>query len=295
MDHERIHLLLALGENDFDGVVEESEAAPEAVAGEFAAYLADQRTWPEVTGTDRLLRAFRDLDVAGIVARADFACCQNCGISEIGAEVPEGEQRRGYVFCHRQDVERAVAGEGLMLAYGIFRDAEHPPEQAEIGAEVAEALRRHGLDVTWDGDPAKRVEVDLTWRRRRHGDLATWPGAPEPARDRDLHVTYHDYARGRGLEDDTPMTLAEARDVLYDLTPYTGNFVNVEGRTGGGFSLIWNEGPALWLTINDRVNRRSHGRAATLAEAAEMLTALVQQDAAALAVLGEHETEDWPG
>ncbi|TMQ92247.1 hypothetical protein ETD83_27525 [Actinomadura soli] len=175
---EHIRVLLALGADDFDTIVgrcaeyldgtpDVTSLASEIAAEEFAAYLADQRTWPDVTDSDRLLRAFRELDTSGIVARADFTCCQNCGISEVGGEVPSGEQRRGYTFCHRQDMQAAVTGGGLMLAYGVFTDAAEPSTQPEIGEDVAEALRRHGLTVHWDGDPSRRIEVDVTYRRRR--------------------------------------------------------------------------------------------------------------------------------
>ncbi|MFI0485015.1 DUF6891 domain-containing protein [Actinomadura sp. 9N215] len=323
---EHIRVLLALGADDFDTIAarcaehlddpsadpsidapdDPSDDAPDALdagalareiaAEEFAAYLADQRTWPDVTDTDRLLRAFRDLDLSGIVARADFACCQSCGMAEIGAEVPSGEQRRGYAFCHRQDMETATLGGGLMLAYGIFTDADEPSTQPEIGEDVAEALRRHGLTVRWDGDPSRRIEVDLSYRRRRSGHLAAWPDGPvPPAPDSDrLDVTYCDYARGRHVDDPTPMTLAEARGVFLDLTPYPGNFAVFAGRSDGVVQMAWESGPRLWLECPDPATRRSHGRHVTVAEAEDLMAILATEDRVALDRLPGYTTENWP-
>lgn len=302
-----IRFLLALGTDDFDSIIERcaefmpgtpdvTALAREIAAEEFAAYLADQATWPDVTESDLLLRAFRDLDLSGIVARADFACCQNCGISEVGGEVPEGEQRRGYTFCHRQDMETAALGGGLMLAYGIFNDAEEPSTQLEIGEDVAAALRRHGLTVNWDGSPSRRIEVDLTWRRRRFGHLATWPDGPAPSvpdTDR-LDVTYCDYWHPRHQDEAVPMTLAEARGLLLELTPRPDNFATFEGPSEGVVQVMWETGPKLWLEFPDPANRRTHGRHVTMAEAENLMTILATEDRVPLDLLPGYTTENWP-
>ncbi|WUI01958.1 hypothetical protein OHR68_09150 [Spirillospora sp. NBC_00431] len=304
---EYIRFLLALGTDDFDSIIdrcveyledtpEVTALAREIAAEEFPAYLTDQRTWPDVTDSDRLLRAFRELDMSGIVARADFACCQSCGISEVGGEVPDGEQRRGYTFCHRQDMESAVQGGGLMLAYGIFTDADEPSTQPEIGEDVATALRRHGLTVRWDGDPSRRIDVDLTWRRRRSGHLATWPDGPDPSvpdTDR-LNVTYCDYWRPRHQDDAVPMTLAEARGLLLELTPRPDNFATFEGRTAGVVQVMWETGPKLWLECPDPAARRTLGRHVTVTEAENLMTILATEDRVALDLLPGHTAEDWP-
>ena len=138
----------------------------------FAEHLAAQATWPERTDSDRLSNAFRNLDASGIVAREDFTCCQNCGTTEIGGEVVDVEACRGYVFYHGQDADRAVAGGGIWLSYGLFERETTP----EIGEEVCAALRAEGFEVDWDGSPDKRIRVPLDWARRRHGRLAAFTG-----------------------------------------------------------------------------------------------------------------------
>ncbi|GAA4057333.1 DUF6891 domain-containing protein [Actinomadura miaoliensis] len=305
-----VRLLLALGDDDFDGVVEKGaqylEDAPGAgslarrfAEEEFAGHLADQRAWPEVLDSDRLLRAFRDLDLAGIVARADFACCQNCGVGEIGGEVPEDERHayRGYVFCHRQDMESAVRGDGLFLSYGVFTDAARQlaADQAGIGAEVAAALRRHGLEVDWNGDPAKRIGVPLTWRRRRFGRFAAWPDGPAPAVPvpGGLSVSYCDYRRGRYEDRPVPVSLAEARTVLHALTPRENNFAVFEGRSGGVVQMRWEKGRRLWLESPDPAAGCSRGRHVTPDEADDLVAVLAREDRVALDRLGDVKTVPW--
>ncbi|MEO3923415.1 hypothetical protein ABGB07_06090 [Micromonosporaceae bacterium B7E4] len=182
---EYVRRHVALGELPYDAIVlgaveyladeydpvRVEALAREMAAAEFAAHAAAQAGWPEPTDSDRLTLAFRALDVAGIVARENFTCCQNCGLAEIGAEVADGETPRGYAFYHQQDAERGADGEAVWVAYGLF---EQPPS-AEIGAEVTAALREHDLPVDWAGDTGARIRIPLTWQRRRTGRLAAFP------------------------------------------------------------------------------------------------------------------------
>jgi len=123
--------------------------------------------WEGTTDPERITAAFTALDAAGIVARENFTCCRNCGMTEIGAE--EGaEQARGFVFFHSQCTEGAAGGGPLYLLYGGFDGSAETT--AAVGAEVAEALRAQGLTVAWDGDPGQAILVtELDWRRRLVG------------------------------------------------------------------------------------------------------------------------------
>ncbi|MET8867211.1 hypothetical protein ABZW11_30065 [Nonomuraea sp. NPDC004580] len=305
---EFVRLLVALGADDFDSIVEQGTdflgGGPEAgsllrelAVEEFSTYLSGQPAWPEALDSDRLLRAFRDLELAGIVARADFACCQSCGIAEIGGEVPDDERHayRGYVFCHRQDMRDVVDGGRLSLAYGRFNDALVPVDQADIGREVAETIRRHGLEVRWNGDPGIRIEVPLTWRRRRFGRLATWPGGPSPSSTGPYHLTvsYCDYRLGRYEDEPVPMSLAQARSLLLDLIPRAGNFAVFVGRSGGVIQMRWEDGRRLWLEAPDQEARHSRGRHVTPDEADDLVTILAREDRVAIDRLGDLETHPW--
>lgn len=129
----------------------------------WAQRLAEARTWPERTDPDRLTSVFDQLNERGIVAREDFACCRNCGFSEIGDEAQDDS--RGFVFFHSQDSEGAANGHGLWLAYGTFSDSDD--DIAAIGREVAVALTEAGLPVVWDGTPELRIAITpLDWKKR---------------------------------------------------------------------------------------------------------------------------------
>jgi hypothetical protein len=160
----------------------------------FASHLEAQAAWPTVIDSDRLTDAFRELDRSGIVARERFACCQSCGLGEIGMEVLDTAPVRGYVFYNYQDADRAALGGSLWLAYGLF---EQPPT-AEIGEEVATAVRAAGLDVDWNGSPDQRIRLRLALVRRRHGRLAAFPttGAIEPLAEVEVISGGHKVAPG---------------------------------------------------------------------------------------------------
>lgn len=183
---------VARGEDDFEEIVESAveyldgeeepetaEAAARAIAAEeFAAHAEAQRGWGDgPLDTDRLDEAFAELDAAGIIARADFTCCIICGFSEIYGEAEEGATPRGVVFCHNQDVNSAIEGGDVHLAF-----AGDPSETTpRIAAEIVETLGRHGLETEWNGDTDRRILVRMEWRVRREGALAEYPAAPGPA------------------------------------------------------------------------------------------------------------------
>ncbi|MEU8800404.1 hypothetical protein [Spirillospora sp. NPDC048819] len=290
LDHARF--LVALGDHDFESVVQQcteilddpseaSERLARRIVGEhFAAHLTEQETWPDELDTDRLHRAFRELDVSGIVARLDHTCCQNCGISEIGGEIPADEERRGYVFAHRQDMEAAVPGGGLTLSYGVRSRGDQPPEaQAGIGEEVAGALRRHGLTVDWNGSPKRRIDVSLTWRRRRFGPLAAWPGGEPDSSDRPLSVSYCDMPRGGVQNAWVPVSFPQARDVLLTVAPYKGNYINFMIPSGGGLIASWGPGPDLTFELPGDEESARH---VTIAEAEEIVSVLAHEGRVAL-------------
>ncbi|MDQ2583187.1 DUF6891 domain-containing protein [Saccharothrix yanglingensis] len=129
----------------------------------------EQAGWPATTDVDRLLAAFDALEGDGIVARADFTCCQTCGHAEIGDEVDPGVgDARGYVFFHRQDTEAAVADGGVYLAFGSFGEvADHAAADEAVAREVVTALTSAGLPVEWNGSVRTRIKVGpMAWRKR---------------------------------------------------------------------------------------------------------------------------------
>jgi hypothetical protein len=157
--HDRDEVLEAVVESYEDDLSEDEAAS--LVTRLWEARLAEQATWPETTEVDRLLSTFATLDAAGVVARPNFTCCNNCGHTEIGAEAEGGA--RGYVFFHHQDTERAAEGGGLYLSYGAFGDGDI----AAIGREVVAALTAAKLPTEWDGTAGQRILVyPLNWQLR---------------------------------------------------------------------------------------------------------------------------------
>ena len=143
-----------------------------AAAGrEFAAKAAAERRWPAVTDCDRLDQAFDALEAAGVVTLQNAGYTMSDGLSDVSAEYldrgrPAGV--RGWCFYHGQDLERAVLGGGLLLAFGTFAD-EAPEHRAAVGQLVKDTLERHGLSVAWSGDPGDRLKVGTDWKRRGAG------------------------------------------------------------------------------------------------------------------------------
>ncbi|MFJ3947932.1 DUF6891 domain-containing protein [Streptomyces griseoaurantiacus] len=128
--------------------------------------VAEQAEWRGETDPERLTRAFTALREAGVTARENFACCRNCGHSEIAGE--GGPDARGFVYFHTQCTDSAAAGRGLMLLYGGFDGSSGTT--AALGHEIVAALDAVGLRTEWDGDPARAVTVTpLDWRRRLVG------------------------------------------------------------------------------------------------------------------------------
>ncbi|THA68241.1 hypothetical protein E6R60_31435 [Streptomyces sp. A0642] len=126
----------------------------------------EQRLWTDVTGADRVERAFAVLDGRGITAREHFSCCRSCGLAEIHAD--GRDDARGFVFFHMQGTESAAAGHGLTLYYGGFDESAETT--AAVGREVAAVLGEAGLTVEWDGSPDRAIELTgLDWRKRLVG------------------------------------------------------------------------------------------------------------------------------
>jgi predicted DNA-binding WGR domain protein len=141
------------------------------VNARMAAHDADKLTWPTTTDNDRLRVAFYALAKLGIVTLEDRGSTQSDGYEEFLEDLranPRQDRIKGYCFYHRQDVDRALDGGGLYLAFGPRPDTKN--EQADgaaIGVLVVDELRRAGLDPRWDGTFAQRIHLaTFDWKRR---------------------------------------------------------------------------------------------------------------------------------
>jgi hypothetical protein len=141
-----------------------------AVAAACAAREAEKSTWPEVTDCDRLDAVFEALNKQGIVALQNAGYTQSDGYSDCVEEYHERSEREsiiGYCFYQGQDLERAVEGTGLYLAFGPMNPKEEETKGPEIGRIIVDELKRAGFTVEWDGTFAERIFVpDIEWKRR---------------------------------------------------------------------------------------------------------------------------------
>jgi hypothetical protein len=153
---------------------EPGELAPAAVSAAIdecsRLHVAEQAGWPAVTDCDRLERAFAALTKRGIIALENAGNTQSDGYSDFVERYEASKKKKaviGYCFYHGQDLERAVRGEGLYLAFGPADPEDEEAAGARIGGMVKEELERTGLAVEWNGTFSKRIAVPtLVWQRR---------------------------------------------------------------------------------------------------------------------------------
>lgn len=146
---------------------EEVEAA---IDDAISRHHAEKNSWPAVTDCDRLDRAFQALNKSGIIALQNAGYTQSDGYDDCREAVRSAPDRAkfvGYCFYHGQDLERAVAGEGLCLAFGPVNPKEEQAKGPEIGKTIVEELQRQGLRPIWDGTFGKRILIEpFDWKKR---------------------------------------------------------------------------------------------------------------------------------
>ncbi|WP_426751630.1 DUF6891 domain-containing protein [Myxococcus sp. Y35] len=139
---------------------------------EVRARLEEERHWPEVIEADRLDAAFDDLNRAGIVAEMGATNTLSGGWSYV-REIAAERARRGVkswaaAFFHEQDLDIALKGHGVCIAFGTLDGEELTDQDLKVAEAVVEALRKHGLAPEWNGSVHTRITVPaFTWRRRR--------------------------------------------------------------------------------------------------------------------------------
>ena len=142
--------------------------AEQALQAAIEEQMFAEATWPLVTDCDRFVAAFAQLESEGVVCRHDFSCCDHCAAGEMWEEIQrerdKGREIIGSAHYNWEDTENAVEGYGVYLSYGSVLQGERPA--VEIGHRIANAMRGHGLAVTWDGSINTRIHVKLDWKRR---------------------------------------------------------------------------------------------------------------------------------
>ncbi len=135
------------------------------------AVRAAEAKWKTRTTNDAIDDAFAALDAAGIVTLQAAGFTMSDGWEDVNEKARARKKKpRGATFYHEQDLERGVAGEGLMLAYGAYETNKKKRDAASIavGREIVETLARFGVKAKWSGDVSKRIEIPpFPWKKRR--------------------------------------------------------------------------------------------------------------------------------
>ena len=139
----------------------------ESVSIEFRKKLEAEKSWPQVTDLDRLESVFQALKTKGIL------CLHNAGYTMSDGHEDSNEALSaypkakffGYCFYHGQDLERAVSGGGLMLAYDhVDGDV---PEKIKVAQTMQQELEKAGFTVEWDGTTNQRINIPkFDWKNR---------------------------------------------------------------------------------------------------------------------------------
>lgn len=184
--------LIVKGSDDVDELVEYAadgvpgltvDQARRAASFLVQARRAQQATFgSEASEALRLTRAFHDLEAQGVLARQDWTCCGTCGVAEIGDDVDDLRDWRGYVFFHTQDTDQLAENGSTYLNYGIFWPSHVTEAEFEAMGETERAVRyeretvglmqrvvvptleRHDITVDWDGSLAQRILLgNVSW------------------------------------------------------------------------------------------------------------------------------------
>jgi hypothetical protein len=141
------------------------------VEKEFAKKRTEEETWPATTDCDRLDRVFAALEAQGVIVEQDAGLTKSDGLEivteayEDAEDDGEGAGIVGYCFYHGQDLDFAMAGRDLCLAFGDFRGDDEGG--AEIGRRIQRALQDAGFTVEWSGSGRERILVKgIHWQRR---------------------------------------------------------------------------------------------------------------------------------
>jgi hypothetical protein len=130
----------------------------------------DMKQWPEVTDVDRLDRAFSAIARRGVIAMQDAGFTQSDGYDDFLSAYerhPNASAVVGYCFYTRQDLEGAIQGRGLYLAFGPSDPKDEATVGVEVGRVIAEEVHNAGLRVDWDGSFGRRIRIPaFDWKKR---------------------------------------------------------------------------------------------------------------------------------
>src|SRR6185295_1242458 len=94
--------------------------------------------------------AFAAINKRGVIAMHNAGYTQSDGYDDFREAYSQHPNQRsilGYCFYHEQDIQRAVRGGGLYLAFGPVDPDDEETKGREVGNIIREELERAGLKV----------------------------------------------------------------------------------------------------------------------------------------------------
>ena len=142
----------------------------ETVDRELAALREEQKSWPKETDCDRLSQVFQALNSIGVIALENAGFDQGEGyeaVTKAMKNAREKEKISGYCFYHNQDLERAVKGQGLYVAFGPIDPEKEETAGPQVGKLVVQELERRGFKVKWNGKFNERIFIEKLDLKKR--------------------------------------------------------------------------------------------------------------------------------
>lgn len=162
-------ILEEIEDNGFGDEISE-EWAYEHIDKVYDELLEESQTWQSPTETERLITAFDDLAATHKITALHYAgYTMDDGEYEVveieRTLIENGEKSEGYCFYHGQDLERAVRGEGLLIAFQKIDNVSDSVSK-EVAKKIVEVLEQHGLRTEWNGKADARILLsDFKWQR----------------------------------------------------------------------------------------------------------------------------------
>lgn len=149
----------------------EVERLRQVIEQQFNQKRQSEATWPKLTDCDRLSAAFAELTQRGIVSLENAGYTISDGWSDWDETITNDwhakgrlNEVRGGCFYHGQDLERAVQGAGLNIAFSAISGED--ADGLAIGREIVEVLEKHDFKPTWNCSISERIFVPIVWQKR---------------------------------------------------------------------------------------------------------------------------------
>ncbi len=150
----------------------DEELLKKFASDEFRKKKEDEFSWPKITDCDQLTLAFNELNKIGIIALENTGQTISDGHDDIAAVLHSLDRAKlpikGYCFYHGQDLERAIDGMGLFLAFGDLNAIDG--QKIAVGKEIVGVLTQHNFEIEWNESAEQRIHIaKIIWQKKLRG------------------------------------------------------------------------------------------------------------------------------